>query len=259
MAAGFSGVGLVSVAPRLASGLAGIGRFLGNCPSLKVSHSPDSVERNESMTTARGPYRRMTKTTQATIELVCDEFSKDNLAMFLFGRVDTVAAGGTVAATAFAGGATTAKVGSVLLMPDKNVTAVVITDSTGSPKTLVAGVNYDLDAFNGSIRLLDITTGGPFVQPFKYAYTKGAVDVVSGLAVPDQELWLNMAGTNVDTGERGVFDAYRCRFTPTENMDLINNDYQDYTLKGSILLDSTKTNAGVGGQYYRFSVPTTIA
>lgn len=258
-AVGFSGVGLVSLASRLVSGLPGIARQMGNCPSVKLSLSPDSVERNSSMDTSRGVLRRMTKTTAGTIEIVCDEFSKKNFAQFVFGRIDSVAAGGTVNATAFAGGATTAAVGDVLLMPDKNVTSVAITDSTGSPKTLTLGTNYELDAFNGSIKLLDITTGGPFVQPFKYAYTKGAVDVISGLAVPDQELWLNMAGTNVDSGERGVLDAYRVRFGPAENIDFINNDYQDYTIKGSILQDSTKQAAAVGGQYFKFTVPSTIA
>lgn len=259
MSAGFSGVGIVSIAPRLVTGFPGIAQDMGNCPSVKVAHSASPVERNSSRDTARGPNRRMPGNTAGAIEIVCDEYSKPNMVRFLFGRLDTVAAGAVVATTPFAGGATTAVVGSVLLMPDKNVSAVVITDSTGAPKTLVAGVNYELDAFNGSIKLLDITTGDPYVQPFKYSYTKGAVDVISGLARADEEVWVNMAGTNVDTGERGVFDAYRCRFSATENWDLINEGYQDFTIKGAILQDATKTNAGVGGQYYKWSVPTTIA
>lgn len=253
---GFSGVGKVSLADRLVSGLPNVARFIGNCPGLKLSLSPDSVERNSSMDTSRGPLRRMTKTTQGSLELTTDEFTKANFTQFVFGRLDSVAAGGTVSATAFPTGAV---VGSVLLMPDKNVSSVVITDSTGSPKTLVAGTNYDLDAFNGSITILDLTTGGAFVQPLKYAYTKGAVDVISGLVVPDKEIWLNMAGTNADTGERGVLDVYRVRFSPAENLDFINNDYQDYVVKGSVLQDSTKTAAGVGGNYFKFTVPQTIA
>ena len=253
---GFSGVGLVSLAERLVSGLPNVASFMGNCPSVKLSLSPDSVERNSSMDTSRGPLRRMTKTTQGSIEITCDEFSKANFTRFVFGRMDSVASGGSVSATAFPTGAV---VGSLLLMPDKNVTSVVITDSTGSPKTLVLNTNYELDAFNGSIRILDLTAGGPYVQPLKYAYTKGAVDVIAGLAVPDKEFWLNMAGTNVDTGERGVLDAYRVRFGPAENIDFISDDYVDFTIRGSILQDSTKTAAGVGGNYFKFTVPQTIA
>lgn len=253
---GFSGVGKVSLAERLVSGLPNVARAMGNCPGLTLTLTPNSVERNSSMDTARGPLRRMTTATQGALEVVCDEYLKANIVQFVFGRMDTVAAGGTVAATNFPTGAV---VGSVLLMPDKNVSSVVITDSTGSPKTLVAGTNYELDAFNGSITILDLTTGGAYVQPLKYAYTKGAVDVVSGLVAADKEYHLNMAGTNADTGERGVLDAYRVRFSPAENIQFINAQYQDYTLRGSILQDSTKTASGVGGNYFKWSVPTTIA
>lgn len=252
---GFSGVGKVSLFARNVNGSRGLGRFIGNCPNFEISFSPDSVERASSMDTSRGPLRRMTKTTQATLSITCDEFSKANMAQFVFGRVDPLVGSGNVAATSFPTGAV---VGSTLAMPDKNVTAVVITDSSGSPKTLVAGVNYELDAFAGTITILDLTTGAPFVQPFRYAYTRGTVDVISGLVVPDAEIWVTMAGTNADSGERGVLDAYRCRFNPAENIRFINDDYNDFVITGSVLQDATKTAGAVGGNYFAFTVPQTV-
>lgn len=254
-AAGFSGVGKVTLAPRLVSGLPGFGRFVGNCPKLDISFSPDAVERASSMDPSRGPLRRMTRATGAQIELVTDEFSKKNFALAVSGRVDAVAASGSAVTGQWLAGAA---VGDTLFLPGKNVSNLVVTDSTGTPKTLASG-QYTLDAFNGSLVLNDITTGGAYVQPFKYSYDRGAVDVISGLVVVDQELWLNMAGTNVDTGERGVLDTYRVRFATADLVSYINSDYNDFTLKGTVLQDLTKQTADVGGNFFKFTVPTTIA
>lgn len=252
MSQGFSGVGIVGLFKRTAPGLKGLGRQMGNCPKLSVKMDPQSVERNESMTTARGPLRRMTQATKGTIELVCDEFNKRNFAQFIRGRVDEVAA--DTATTKNHEFPTGAVVGDVLALPTQNVNTVVITDDSGTPKTLPPAA-YDADLFAGTFRLLDLTAGGPYVQPFTAAYKQGAVSVIAGLAVPDEELWLGMAGTNADTGQRGVFDAYRVRFDPAQTIEYINNDYQDFTLSGAVLLDTTKPVSAVGGQVFSFAIP----
>lgn len=256
MSQGFSGVGLVNLYARTVGGAQGLGRFIGNCPKLSIKQEPKVVERNESMTTSRSPLRRMTQATAATIELVTDEFNKKNFAQAVAGRVDVVAADAvTTINVVFPSGAA---VGTVLGVGKSNINTLVVTDSTGSPITLTLGVNYSVDLFSGEITILNLTTGGPFVQPLKAAFKQGAVDIIAGLAVPLTELWLTLAGTNADTGERGVLNAYRVRFDPAQVLDFITNDYQDYTLNGSVLIDSTKQAAAVGGQMFSFSVPNTI-
>ena len=256
MSQGFSGVGQVSLHARTVGGAKGIGRLMGNCPRLQIKQEPRTVERNESMTTSRSPLRRMTQATQASIELVTDEFNKRNFALATRARIDEVAADAvTTINHEFPSGAA---VGDVLAVPHRNINTLVVTDSTGSPKTLVAGTNYTVDLFSGHITLIDLTAGGPFVQPFEAAYKQGAVTVLSGLAVPDTELWLCLNGVNADTGQPGVLDCYRVRFDPAQVLDFINNEYQDFTLTGSVLLDTTKTANAVGGQMFQFAVPSTI-
>lgn len=256
MSQGFSGVGYVSIHARTVAGAKGIGRFIGNCPKLSIKQDPKSVERNESMTTSRSPLRRMTQSTSASIELVTDEFNKKNFALAVRGRVDEVAAdAGTTINNVFPTGAA---VGDILAVPHRNINTLVVTDSTGSPKTLVLGTHYTVDLFSGHVTLLDITTGGPYVQPFKAAYKQGAVTVVAGLAVPDDEIWLCMNGTNADTGQRGVLDCYRVRLDPAQVLDFINNDYQDFAINGTVLQDGTKLANAVGGQNFQFAVPATI-
>jgi hypothetical protein len=253
MPQGFSGVGLVHSHIRTVTGGKGIGTFWGNCPQLKVDFTPNAVERNESMTTARAPYRRMTQATQGSITLVTDEFNKKNVANTLLARVDEVAAGGSVNHTWPTG----AVVSDVLSTPDKNPQSVVVTDSSGSPKTLLLNVNYTLDAFSGNVKLTDLTTGGPFVQPFKAAYTKGAVSVIAGLAVPAPELWFAIAGINADSGLPFAADIYRVRVDVAKTFSWINSEYQDFELSGSLLQDSTKVANAVGGQFYSIALPST--
>lgn len=256
MTQGFSGVGLVNIHARTGIGGKGIGRFIGNCPKLDIKFSPKSVERQESMTTLRAPLRRMTQTTSATIELVTDEFNKKNFALAVNARIDDVAADLTTTFNVvFPAGAA---LGDVLSAGKYNINTVVVTDSTGSPKTLVLDTNYSLDPFSGDIKLLDLTAGGPYVQPLKAAFKQGAVTVMAGLAVPAVDLWVSMNGVNADTGQKGVLDCYRVRFDPAQAISFINNDYQDFALTGTVLQDTTKLANAVGGQNFAFAVPTAI-
>lgn len=253
---GFSGVGKVTSYTRSAGGLPAIGTAWGNCPSFKINHAPNVVERNSSMEPTRGPLRRMTSATGATVEIVCDEFNKKNFARATLGRVDSVVAAADQTYTFPMSGVVA---GDVIKLPHRNVSNVVIKDSTPVTAEILPEGQYEVDEFDGSITILDITAGGPYVQPLKAEYDKGAVSVISGLALPEPELWVGMSGVNVDTGEKGVLDVYRVRFAVADVLDFINSGYQDYTLKGSVLLDTTKTAAGLGGQYYQFVLPTTVS
>lgn len=256
-ALGFSGVGKVGAFTRTALGAKGLGYMLGNCPKFEVGATPNAVERNSSMEPTRSPLRRMTQSTALAVTLATDEFNKKNVALVTQGRVDEVVADAVTTITKTC--PTGAVVGSVLATDDLNITDVVVEDSTGSPKTLTLNVNYTLDAFSGQVELIDLTTGGVFVQPFKVKYKKGAVSVVAGLAVGSQELWLSAALTNVDDLARSHVDVYRVRLDPASVIAYINSDYSDFELKGTALVDTTKTAAGVGGQIYRWGLPSTHA
>lgn len=48
-----------------------------------------------------------------------------------------------------------------------NAATLLVKDSTATPKTLVAGTNYLLSPRTGSIRFIDLTTGGAFAAPLK--------------------------------------------------------------------------------------------
>lgn len=253
---GFSGVGKVTSYTRSSGGLPLAGIFWGNCPSFKLSHSPNSTERNSSMSTDRGPLRRMTNATGVELEVVCDEFNKANLKRAVLGRED--------AGSAATGQSYTAPTGLVagesIKLPHKNISNVTIVDSAGTPATLPPA-NYEVDAFDGSIRLIAITGSGgaALTQPFVVGYDRGAVAVMAGLAVAEPELYIGFSGINVDTGLPVAVDAYRVRFQAAEVIDWISNDYVDFTFKGTVLQDTTKQVSDVGGNYYKITTPTTVA
>jgi hypothetical protein len=255
MTQGFSGVGLITSHKRTTAGAKGIGTFWGNCPRYEIQMTPQAVERNSSMDVARSPLRRMTQATQAAVTIVTDEFNKKNVARATQGRIDEVA--DDPVTTVNKTHPTGAVVGDVLATDDLNINSLVVTDSSGSPKTLTLGVNYTADLFSGHVTLLDLTTGGPYVQPFKTANKKGAVSVISGLAVAAEELWIAFSGTNADNGLRCHQDTYRVRLDPASVLQFINSEYQDFELKGTALLDSTKLANSVGGQIFRIGLPST--
>lgn len=248
---GFSGQGIVEIAPRLTNGRPGIFRDFGNASVFKITQSVDNVERNESRTGSRLPLRRLTRSQGGTIQLVGDEFNKENFALATLGISAAVAAGAAVTDYVLP---SPLAVGDIVALGGKNVTAVAIKDSTGSPKTLPFPGGYELDALAGSIKILNITTGGAYVQPFKADFTPGAVNVIGAFKAANAEFFLRLKGINTDNANaRGICDVFRVRFNPTKALDLINNDFMDWDLDGAILADLTRSSADPEGQFYSWT------
>lgn len=253
---GFSGVGKVSAYLRTPAGNPSSGWDWGEVSRLSLSQQQNVEERNTSRDPSRTPVRRLPQNTASTIEMVSDEWNKKNVARACGGRIETVAAATDKTYTLPTGVA----VGDELILPDKAISNLVVTDSTGSPKTLVLGTNYEvLDPFAGRIKLLNLTTGGAFVQPLHTEYDIAATTVITGLTEGEVDLWLQMAGINTDTGEKGVLDIFRVRFAVAEVIEWLNTGYADFTYKGTALADPTKTPTGPGGNVYKFTTVSTFA
>jgi hypothetical protein len=243
---GFSGQGKVRVGTRLVTGLPGPSRWLGNASVFRLAQNEDTVERKESYTGNRLPNRRMTRGRGGELTITFDEYSKESMAWALLGATTALAGAGAVtnwvAPTGFV-------VGDTIILPDKNVSAVTVTDSTGSPKTLPSG-QYTLDAFAGTIELNDITTGGPYVQPFKVSYTAGAVNVIGGFKLLAPEVYVRLDGINTDDNSRVIVDVFRARLSPARQVDFISDDFADFELVGATLADLTRSTSSAGGQFY---------
>lgn len=254
---GFTAQGKLLVGLRLASGQPDIMRWTGNAGQADLQLDGTAIERNESYSGSRLPLRRQTTAKGGKFAIKIDESNSANWSLACSGLVTTVAAGAAQTNIALAATvANPAKVGDYLALPAKNVSAVAIKDSTGAPKTLTPDVNYILDPFAGTIEIIDLTTGGPYVMPLKADFTPGQVVVMGGFKVTDPELYCRINGINTDDGTRAIFDIFRVRFPPAQLLKLISDDYLDFEMTGSVLADPTKPTSSVTGPFFSMTTPS---
>ena len=159
--------GRVFLGKRDESGLPIEVRSPGNVAELKLSLKTDVLEHYESQTGQRSLDHRMVKQKSATVNLTIEEFTKENLALALYGNHVTGSTG-TVTFEPIGGAAPV--VGDRYFFAHPKVSALVVTDSAGTPATLTAGTHYTADTDFGALQFLDITG---FTAPFKAAYSYG--------------------------------------------------------------------------------------
>lgn len=242
----YSGVGVISIHSRTAAGLPGVGEDMGETPSFKINVAQPQAEMKTFRDQSRGVAFRIAQSATGTVELQLATLSDPVLRLLTGGVWADTAAGAAVAGQVLP----TVEVGQVLALGPANVSGLVVTDSTGTPKTLALGVNYTADLFAGTITITNLTTGGPFVQPLRAAYTPGAIATLGALKAASTEWWLKFAGTNAYDGSRSLVDAFRVQFGSDGDTQWIQEGYGSYTLKGTILRDTTKLDTSPGGQYY---------
>lgn len=250
--AGFSGQGKVLVGTsQLVAGIRQPGdlKWLGNARTFKINHEEQTSSRNESYTGNRLPFRRLAQGRSGTLDIAFDEFTKDGTAFALIGAVTSVLAGTAVVGYAFPTGA---KVGSVLAVPGKNLTATALKDSTGTPITLSAVTDYDLDAFAGTFTLKAI----PGLQPYKADFTPGAFTKIAAMNQPTPDVYVRFDGINTDDGSRVIVDIFRARLSPISGWDAISDDYVDFEMQAGILADTGRQSNSADGQFYTIVVPT---
>lgn len=241
--------GRVYLGTRSATGTPENVRTPGNVANLSIALKTDVIEHYESTTGQRGLDARMVKQKNATVSLAIEEFTKENLALALYGTYQAVTSG-TVATEVISTAAPT--VGDRYFLAHQKVSTVVVTDSAGTPATLVAGTNYTVDEGFGAITFLDVTG---FTAPIKAAYAFGAVTDVSMFTAPLPERYLRLEGMNTaDSNKRVMVELYRVAFDPLKDLSLITDDLNKFELEGSLLADTTKPYDAVMGQFGRLTI-----
>jgi hypothetical protein len=153
--------------------------------------------------------------------------------MLLRAATNTVATG-TIAAEVLPAALVT---GSIVKLVQPFVSSVVLTDSASTPATVDAA-DYQLDADGGMIRLLDVTG---YTQPLKAAYSYAANETMALFSQAKTGYELVFSGVNTAMGNTPLrVELYNVEFDPAENLDLISEKANVFTLKGSMLVDSTK-------------------
>ncbi|MGD7392221.1 hypothetical protein ACQCQ2_26735, partial [Ralstonia pseudosolanacearum] len=138
-------------------------RSPGNVAELKLSLKTDVLEHYESQTGQRTLDHRMVKQKSATLNLTIEEFTKDNLALALYGNHVTGDAG---AVNDEPVGGAEPLVGDRYFLAHPKASKLVIKDSGAKPATLTAGVDYTGDLDFGSIQFLRLDDGATPPTPY---------------------------------------------------------------------------------------------
>lgn len=251
----FKGAGQALVAPRDANGNATVFRYLGRTRNgAKFGLKTDTGILYEAETGQNLPALRYEKSKDASLSFEMEDFQKANVAMALRSVAADISAG-TVTAEVLAN---PIAVGDIVRTVKPKISSVVVKDSTGTPKILTAGTNYQVysDA-HGSIKFLDVTTGGPYVQPFKADYSNALATNVPMFTTPQQEYWVRFELLNtspdagVALGAKVLIEFYRVTLDALAEWLLKGTDPAVMSVTGAALYDDSKAADAVLGQFGR--------
>ncbi|QTD44975.1 hypothetical protein [Ottowia testudinis] len=254
--------GRVFLAKRNALGQAIEAQSPGNVAELKLSLKTDVLEHFESQSGQRALDHRMVKQKSATVMLTIEEFTKENLALALYGN-HQLSAGATVTDEPIGVQSTPAvmpTVGERYFLAHQKISNLVLKDNAAMPVTLQAGVDYTADLDFGAVQFLRTNNGGgggatppvDFAAPVKASYAFGAVTEIGIFTQALPERFLRLEGINTAQGNaRVLVELYRVAFDPLKELNLISDEYNKFELEGSLLADSTKPIDALLGQFGR--------
>ncbi|MGZ8245830.1 phage tail tube protein [Methylomagnum sp.] len=246
----FSGQGPLKIAPRLASGWPGVFRNVGDLdPAAGLDFTPklDIFDIKETQSGQRSTVDRLIQGKDGTLKFKLRDWIAANLAMQVLGE-STVVEAGTVTAEPLPN---PVAAGDMVSLRHPKVSSVVLTDSAGSPATLVAGTNYRLDdADFGNLTILDVADK---TQPIKAAYSYAERIQVPVLIGQLQEVCVRAEIVNTANGMKKVLaEFYRVSFDIGKVLKLIQEKgVADGEIEGMVLIDTTKPNDPVLGQFGR--------
>jgi hypothetical protein len=220
--------------------------WFGNVNTAKVT-AKSQVESHKEGYTGQGlTDAHVVTSVDANISLEIDNISSANVQLGLYGAANNQTTG-TVSAEAV-GSASTA-VGDHLVFQHVNVSSVVLTDSSSTPKNLVAGTHYNLNAPFGSIDIIALPTG--FTGPVEAAYTYGASSGTDAFTQIGTERYIRIEGLNKADGSAIVADFYRVVFDPLKDFDFVTKTFAKIQVDGTILIDTTRPSTNAPwGQYF---------
>lgn len=240
----FSGQGKLKIAPITAGILAAGYRWVGNVPDFKPAFAATKLDHKESYTGQRLPDKTITTELKSTFAATLEDWSPENVALATRGKVEKTTSGAVTGDTSPA----TLKVGETWLLKNSNVSALVITDSAGTPATVDTD-DYVADLTYGTVELVN---AGTYVLPLKAAYTKGVVEVVPFFTEAVKEVSILFEGINTaDENKKVRAEIYRVALDPTKELGLITENFGQFVLEGTALIDESKGEDPLFGKFGR--------
>lgn len=219
---------------------------LGNCPQLTKNVELQESSLPDFESPGGGNVASDDRITGVTLEVQCNNFSPENLAIATRGAV-----------TAYAGGTVTDEPhnditlgGLIVLDHIPDVSTIVVKESS---TTQTLGSDYQIGGRSGIIPL----GGGAHTladgDDLLVSYTGKPSNVVQSLINAGLEYTLFFDGLNESKSGKAVrFQAFKCKPSPS-SLNLISDEYGVMTLNFKVIKDETK-NGTTESQYYMLEI-----
>lgn len=212
---------------------------LGNCSALNFAFNEDKKEQKDYQEAGGAVTDSVSRIDSVTASVTALNLDADNVALALRGLVNAVASGAVTAEVH-----NNVKHGSFvsfLFLPDMTV-APVVNGSGGTP-TYVEGTDYEIK--NGGILIL---SGGTLADDstIEVDYTKRGSNEVEALTTTGKEYEIVFDGLNeADGGKPFKVTCHRCKFNPTQALELISDDFGSLPMTFDVLKDDSVSGAGL--------------
>ena len=211
---------------------------------LSITMSRSTKDVKESCSGNKLTIAQIETEKSAEVALDMADFDNEMLAYALGGTLSAIT-GSTVTAEVFP----TVAVGDTVALKYTDVSSVVITDSAGTPATLVAGTNYTIEsAAHGMISIVNL---GSYTQPLKAAYTYAAQGNVVGFNNTGVEKGIVYDGINTQDGKKYRVTIPRVSFALDGEFNLLSTEETTISLKGQMLYVAEYANDLVQGPFMR--------
>lgn len=215
-------------------------RAIGNVSMLQLAISEEEKTLTDYTQPGGGQWAAVSRVTGVEASMTLHDLDTHNLARGIYGDT-TDAESGTVT-----GEAHTAYQGGLIRLAHPAPTSVTVTsDPTGT--TYVAGTDYEVRKEGIMILDGDIADDASILVNYSY----GAYSIVQALTAGSKVFELSFGGLNeANSNSPVILDIYRLKISAASALDFVGDDFASLEVKGKVLLDATKTGAGVS-KYFR--------
>lgn len=217
------------------------GRDVGNVSNLEFSPQYETKKLPNYRSSGGGSYNSLPRITSVELSCTLHDYSPENLSLALFGSA-TAYTGTTVTDEAQT---TPADVSAdVLLLTDH----VIDTAST----TTVTGYTEGTDFTVTAAGILILAAGSiPASTALAISYTSKSSNVIEALVTSAQEFLLAFDGVNEAQNDTPfVARVYRAKFSPTDTLAVIGDEFGEVQLVAELLADTSITTSGLS-QYFK--------
>lgn len=225
---------------KIANGVAGAMRFIGNVPEFEIAITADLIEHTESTSGNSTTDFTMVNTTGVEFSGQIEEINPKNLEYILSGTNHEIAS-----ATVTDLNIGTVVAGDEIMLDGYNLSAVSFKDSTTTP-VIVDPSKYTLDAKFGTVIFNDVTG---LTMPLKASFTTGDVTQTTIATDLEEEYELFFKGINKATKKHMAVRLWRTKKSPETTFPLIHNDLGQYQIQGQALSDVSKESDPALGVY----------